>query len=797
MSQPEGGSHPAYEGFGGRVGRTFRSSEPWWPPRVEAPEGAPNVVVVLVDDLGYSDLGCYGSEIRTPNIDALAARGVRYANFHVTPLCSPTRAALLTGLNSHAAGVGFVSNVDPGFPGYVSELPRNQPTLAEIFRDNGYSTLMLGKWHLSKDSDISEAGDHGSWPLQRGFDEFYGFLDPMTNLHQPHRLLDGNSVVHVDEYPEGYYLTDDLTDRAVRMIKGVKAANPRKPFFMYFAHGAVHAPLLAKREDIERYRGRYNGGWDRLREERLARQVELGLVAPGTRLPARNAEQHEDVEAWDDLPDELKPLFARYMEVYAGMVDNVDQSVGRLVECLAALGELDNTVFLLTSDNGASREGNAQGGSHYRRGQTAEPGKTVQTADILAKDLAVLDDIGGPSTWPHYPRGWAMACNTPFRLYKTTTFRGGHQVPLVVSWPQRIPDGGAIVKRQYAHVTDVLPTLVDLIGLTVPAERDGRPAEPVHGVSFAPMLEDPDAPSAHTEQYYECVGNRAFYQDGWEAITYRIPSTPFSEERWQLYDVTTDPTQIDDLAAQHPERVEELAQRWEEAAWANRVFPLYEGDGIHALIRPGWEAVLSAPVRFLPGTPTLDRYRSSQLIAGRSFQLAVDWAYRPGDEGVLFAHGGVEAGYVLYVEDGALQFLLNASGDLFPLPAMPLAGPSAASSWTSPRRAAASGTCGSRLTGRSSARPRGCRSSLASFPSRAWTSASTGGRPCRGSSSSATGASPSPASSAPWSTRPASRLPTPPRCSWPRPAPWAPPSSSAGGRRQRDDQLAKEPPRGT
>lgn len=676
MAEHANGIPTAYQGFQGRIGRTFRSSEPWWPPRPMPPEGAPNVVLILVDDLGYADLGCYGSEIRTPNIDRLAGRGVRYANFHVTPLCSPTRAALLTGLNSHAAGVGFVANIDPGFPGYVSELPRNHPTLAETFRANGYATLMLGKWHLSRDSDLSEAGDHGSWPLQRGFDEFYGFMDPMTNLHHPHRLYDGNSVVHVDAYPEGYYLTDDLTDRALRMIKGVKGANPRKPFFMYFAHGAVHAPLHAKPEDIARYRGRYDLGWDRLREERLARQIELGLVPPGTRLPERNREPNEDVQPWDSLSPDVQRLFARYMEVYAAMVDNIDQNVGRLVECLAALGELDNTVFIVTSDNGASREGNAQGGSNYRRGATAEPGKAVQDPETLAKDLAMIDEIGSASTWPHYPRGWAMACNTPFRLYKTTTFRGGHQVPLVVSWPARIHHRDAIVKRAYVHVTDVLPTLVDLIGLEMPTERDGKPAEELDGVPFTATLHDPDAESRHTEQYFECVGNRAYYRDGWEAVTYRVPGTPFSSERWHLYHVDEDPTQIDDLADAHPERVAELAQAWEEAAWENKVFPLYEGDGIHMLIRPEWEAALSDPVTFLPGTPTMDRYRSSRMIAGRSFKVVVDWEYEPGDEGVLVAHGGVESGYLLYVEDGTLHFLLNHTSDLHLLPPMALEGPS-------------------------------------------------------------------------------------------------------------------------
>jgi arylsulfatase A-like enzyme len=568
--RPEG----TYEGFEGRVRSTFRSSESWWPPRVEAGADAPNVVLVLVDDLGFSDLGCYGSEIPTPHIDALAERGVRYANFHVTPLCSPTRAALLTGRNSHAVGVGFVAHVNPGFPGYVSELPENQPTLAEVFRHNGYSTLMVGKWHLTNDAETGEAGNHASWPLQRGFDEFYGILDALTNFHHPHRLHDGNSVVHVDEYPEGYYLTDDLTDRAIRMIHGVKANNPRKPFFLYVAHPAVHAPLHAPREDIERHRGNYDLGWDELRERRLARQKELGVVAPSTRLPERNTEQNEDVAAWETVPDEHKPLYARYMEVYAAMVETVDRSVGRIVATLEELGELDNTVIVVTSDNGASREGQATGSTNYGRGSTPEPGKRRFDGDALAKDLERMDHIGGPNSWPHYPRGWAMACNTPFRLYKTTTFAGGHQVPLVFSWPRRLTNHGSIVSRQFAHVTDILPTLVDLVGLAYPSDRHGLEPDELAGVSFAETLHDETAPTRHTEQYYECIGARALYHDGWEAVTYRIPGIPFSEERWHLFHTAEDPTQIDDLAETHPDRLDAMKARWEELAWENQVFPV-------------------------------------------------------------------------------------------------------------------------------------------------------------------------------------------------------------------------------
>ncbi|MFD7407831.1 sulfatase-like hydrolase/transferase [Streptomyces sp. NPDC059866] len=296
---------------------------------------------------------------------------MRYANFHVTPLCSPTRAALLTGRNSHAVGVGMVSNIDPGFPGYTSELPANQPVMAEVMRANGYSTLMVGKWHLCKDSDLNEAGDKTSWPLQRGFDQYYGFLEAMTNLHHPHRLYEGNSVVDTDRYPEGYYLTDDLTDRATRMIREVKSAKPDKPFFIYFAHGAVHAPLQVKAEHIRRQRGRYAIGWDELRARRLAPQVELGIVPEGTRLPPRNFEEGLDVQPWESYSPRERELFARYMEVYAAMVESIDQSVGRLRGLLEEMGEWENTIFIFTSDNGASCEGFDKGSTQYHRRPSA------------------------------------------------------------------------------------------------------------------------------------------------------------------------------------------------------------------------------------------------------------------------------------------------------------------------------------------------------------------------------------------------------------------------------------------
>jgi arylsulfatase A-like enzyme len=666
-ARPDSG---AYEGFQGKVGRVFATSEPWWPPRPKAPEGAPNVVVVLADDLGFSDIGCYGSEIPTPNIDAFAAEGLCYTNFHVAPLCSPTRAALMTGRNPHAAGVAYPTHVDPGFPAFASELPENQPSLAEVMRANGYSTFMLGKWHLSKEQDMSEAGNRASWPLQRGFDEFYGFLEALTNFHHPHRMYDGNSVVQVDEYPEDYYLTDDLTDRAERMIREVKTANPDKPFFMYFAHGAVHAPLHAKKTDIERYRGWYEKGWDALREERLARQLELGIVPPGTQLPPRNAEPGEDVPPWDSLTDKQKRLYARYMEVYAGMVDNIDQSVGRLRSVLEELGELENTVFLFTSDNGASREGKATGTTAYFRDGGSRTRDVTEA--VIDEALDKIDEIGGPTTWPHYPRGWAMACNTPFRLYKISTFAGGHQVPMVLSWPKRIEAGGQVVRRQYSHISDVLPTLVDLLGLELPTQRNGLPAHPPTGASLRPSIEDPQSPTTHPEQYYECVGNRAFYRDGWEVVTFHQALTPFSEDRWQLFHTAEDPTQITDLADRFPDRVKELTAGWEDAAWDNQVFPLYEGNRLKYLLKPPGLEVFARPVRLTPGLPTVERWRASQLITGRSFRIVVDWSYRSGDEGIVLAHGGQEAGYVLYVDDGELHFQQNQHGTPVALPAVPL-----------------------------------------------------------------------------------------------------------------------------
>lgn len=666
------GNGQGLRGFAGRIGRTFAGSQPSWPERVAPPAGAPDVVVILVDDLGFADLGCFGSEIPTPNLDALAARGLRWGSFHTAPMCSPTRASLLTGLHPHAAGFGLVANTDPGFPGYTMELAPDVQTLPEIFRANGYATAAVGKWHLSREADNHDGGDRHSWPLQRGFDRFYGFLEGFTSFHHPHRLVDGNDTVAIDEYPPGYYLTDDLTDRAIAYVRSVDANAPGKPLFMYFAHAAVHAPLQAKASDIERHRGRYDEGWDAVREARFARQLDLGVVPPQTRLPGRNTEQGADVRPWAELSADERRLAIRTQEVYAAMVDNVDQNVGRLLAAYDELGRLDNTIVVFLSDNGASREGEALGTAQYFRtvisAQLGDAGRSLQ------RDLGQLDDIGGPTTLPHYPRGWGMASGTPWRLYKQHTFAGGHTVPFIIAGPgvpSGADDGAGGVRLQYQHATDLLPTLVELAGIAAPLHRQGLAVRPVHGASFAAALADATAPSSHPAQHYAMLGHRGYRRDGWEIVANHLPFTPFGDHEWALYDVGNDPSQIDDVAAQHPGIVADLAAAWERDAQEHHVYPLDEGAGIVWLSRPPSDETYRQPITLRQGTPTLERWRAAQLIATRSFDIEIELA--TVGEGVLVAHGDQGGGYVAAVEDGRLTLAYNHYGDLTTVDAGPLA----------------------------------------------------------------------------------------------------------------------------
>ncbi|WP_395106193.1 sulfatase-like hydrolase/transferase [Actinomadura sp. SCN-SB] len=648
-----------YPGHGAIVGRTVAESTPWWNAPPQAPRGAPNIVVVLVDDMGFSDIGPFGSEIDTPALDGLAERGVRFTNYHTNPLCSPSRASLLTGLNPHNAGFGFVANADPGFPGWALELADDVPTLAESLRAGGYATYAIGKWHLAKDSTMNEGASKNSWPLQRGFDRFYGFLEGMTSLHFPYHLVRDNSPVAIDAYPEGYYLTDDLTDEAIGMLKGLRA-NSDKPFFLYFAHGAVHGPLQAKAEDIAKYRGRYARGWDAVREERFARQLADRLFPEGTVLPPRNGEAHHSVEPWDSLPEKEREIYARMKEVYAAMVDNIDQNLGRLLEVIEALGELDNTLVVFTSDNGGTGEGGPRGTRSYFKNFSRGPQLPQEWHTDVPRDL---DSLGGPNSSIHYPRGWGMASNSPFRLYKGNTHAGGVRVPFLISWPAGLGDVAGQVRTQYQYVTDLYPTLLELAGVARLEEREGRPARRLDGFSFTAPLRDANVASTHPEQYAEMTGNRSYYRDGWKLVSLHRPGNGPDDDPWELYDVRADPTEAHDVASEHPELVKELAAAWEKAAWDNRVFPLDDRGFLH-MNRPPSDEEFSRPVRLLPGTPSLERYRSAKLVALRSFDVQARLNYAPGDQGVLVAHGDLGGGYNLHIQDGLLHFVYNEYGSL-------------------------------------------------------------------------------------------------------------------------------------
>ena len=630
------------------------ASESWWPQRPDS-SGKPNVVVVLVDDVGFSDVGCFGSEIKTPVLDDLAANGLRFTNFHVNPMCSPTRASLLTGLNCHNVGFGHVANSDPGFPGYWSELPENVSTIAEILKGEGYATIMCGKWHLARDADISAKGPNHSWPCQRGFDRYYGILDAFTNAHHPHYLVEDNHVVDVDRYPDDYYLTDDLTSKAIRLIKERKANDPSQPFFLYLPHPAAHAPLLAKDVDIAKYGDVYTSGWDHLRAERFARQIELGLLPSDTVLPPRNSEAGAEVKPWDELSIEDQTLFARYMSVFAAMVDSVDQNLGRLRDELVAMGEWDDTILIFLSDNGASREGEYVGTTSYFN----DLGAVATNLEApRPSDLDRLELVGTPQAMAHYPQGWAMAGNTPFRLYKTYAHAGGHQVPFVLHWPNGHLEAGAC-RSQYQHVIDLVPTLLDLLGLEAPSTRNGAPTVPIQGRSFRSVIDDSSASSTRASQYYELAGHRAFMRDGWEAVTLHQPRTSFVDESWELFDLVADPTQANNLATANPERLASLTAGWQAAAEANQVYPLDEGSGYRWAVRAPYVARLEESITLWPGTPTLEPWRSRRLIWMRSFDVVAKITMRAGDRGVLVSHGDQGGGYLLYIDAGRPVAVFN------------------------------------------------------------------------------------------------------------------------------------------
>ncbi|MGH9084670.1 MAG: arylsulfatase [Acidimicrobiales bacterium] len=645
------------KGFEGVIGRTFDDSEPWWPPVPSAPDGAPNVVVVLLDDVGYAQLGCYGADIATPTFDRLAAGGLRYASFHTTALCSPTRACLLTGRNHHVNGMARIVEFPSGFPGYDATIPPENGYLSQILQANGYATFAVGKWHLTPAHEMAPGGPRDHWPTRKGFDRFYGFLAGETDQYHPDLVADGHQVRPPATPEEGYHLTEDLADRAIGFVDDLRAYSADKPFFLWFAPGACHAPHQAPRPFIDAYRGQFDLGWDEWRHEVFARQVDSGLLPLGTEL----SERPGWVPAWDSLSDDERRLYARMMEVYAGFLTHTDAQVGRVLDHLERLGELDDTLVLVMSDNGASAEGGPSGSYNEAYFFNFVP-------ERLEENLRRIDDLGGPKANNHYPWGWAWAGNTPLKRFKRDTHEGGVCDPLVVHWPRGLARTGE-TRHQYVHAVDVAPTLLDLIGVEPPATIDGVDQAPFDGASFAATLRDPEAPPPRRTQYYEMLGSRALYHDGWKAVVFHPPALmaydgsdagrrSFDDDVWELYDVGNDFSECHDLAREHPGKLAELQERWWEEAARNRVLPLNNQPG-----RFGDRRFRRQRYVFRPGVGSIPEAMAPN-VRNRAFAIEALLDVPPDGptDGVIVGHGGHSGGYAVYLGGRRLHYVHNLLG---------------------------------------------------------------------------------------------------------------------------------------
>jgi arylsulfatase A-like enzyme len=640
------------------IGRTTTDSVPWFPPRAR-PAGAPNVVVVLLDDTGFAQLGPFGSDIETPTIDRLAAEGLCYQRFHVTALCSPSRASLLTGRNHHAVGMGFLCDTPTGFPGYSSRIPRSAATVARILRDGGYSTLAVGKWHLTPRNDRTASGPFDTWPLGLGFERYYGFLHGDANHWTPTLVADNHYVEPPARPEDGYHLSEDLVDTSLRFVHDQQHATPGKPFLLYLAPGAMHAPHHVAPEWSDRYRGRFDGGWERWRADAFERQLASGVVPSGTRLPDRPPW----IQPWAELPADERRLYARFHEVFAGFLSHFDHQLGRLVAGLEDLGVLDDTLLIVTSDNGASAEGGRVGSiNEHRFGFGAR--------DDLADNLAAIDELGGFRAYNHYPWGWAWAGNTPFRLWKRYTWLGGTRTPLVVRYPREVAAPGG-VRSQFCHVVDLFPTILDVCGVDAPDVVDGVVQQPVDGRSLRATFGAADAPEIRTTQYFEMLGSRSIYHDGWKATTDHVSEGVLDEEllegsrdldtdRWNLFRLEDDFAEADDVADAHPDVVADLEALWWAEAERNHVLPLGRGlmERVFAMEPPLWPT--PARVVFRPGFGPIADEAVPSLAAGSLLVAEVD-VPAGGGEGVLCAIGDWTNGWALVVLAGRPAFLLNVT----------------------------------------------------------------------------------------------------------------------------------------
>jgi arylsulfatase A-like enzyme len=646
--------------FKGKIAKSYEDSEEWWPSSPKPPAGTPNVIIFLLDDTGFGHLGSFGGLIETPNIDKLAANGLRYNNFHTTALCSPSRATIMAGRNHHRIGLGSHSLTAMGFPGYNAFAPESGKSVAKHLQKAGFVNYAIGKWDHTPLYEVSESGPFDRWPSGEGFDHFYGYMAADADNYRS-LLWEDHHPVEDWEGKEGYFLTESMADRAIYNITSHTSVSPDKPFMMFWAPVAMHSPHQAPPEYIERYKGKFDMGWDEARKAIHQNQLDMGVIPEGTDLTTRTSE----IPAWDSLNEEEKKLYARQMEVFAAMLTHTDEQIGRIIDMLERTGQLDNTLIFVTADNGSSGEGGLAGTFNETYVLNG-----LQTA--FDANMEHYDEWGGPSTYPHFHAGWALAGNTPFQYFKQIVHRGGIQDALVVHWPDGIQAKGEI-RQQYHHITDIAPTIMDVTGTTFIEELDGHKQMDFDGVSMQYSFNNGAAETQHPEQYYELFGNRAIYQDGWKAVTIhgnRMPwdlnkTQDFDEDVWELYNLNEDFSEAHDLAAENPEKLDELKARWEELAWENNVYPLY--DDMIMRVAKQQDRLFGGRTEFVYYYPGAQRIaeKASAPVKGKSHTIETTINYTGNEEGVIVACGGFTGGYTLFIKDGKVYYDYNYYNGLY------------------------------------------------------------------------------------------------------------------------------------
>ena len=646
-----GDNMSASQEFKGKIAKSYEESQEWWPPEITPPKGAPNVIIFLLDDVGFAQVGSFGGLIETPNIDKLADAGLRFNNFHTTALCSPSRASLMAGRNPHSIGLGSHALTAMGFPGYNAIMPESAKSVANYLQGKGYINYALGKWDHTPLYEVSQVGPFDRWPSGEGFQHSYTFMAADVHQFVP--------VMWNDHTPEPYrkseHLDKDLADRAIKWITGHKSIKPDLPFMMLWASGSMHSPHHAPEEYLVKYRGKFDIGWDKAREIIHKNQKRLGVIPKDTKLTERISE----IPAWDSLPDQEKKLYARQMEAFAAQMDHVDYQIGRVVNELERIDELDNTLIFVTADNGASGEGGLAGTFNETYVLNG-----LQTP--LEANLRHYTDWGRENTYVHYHAGWAMAGNTPFRYFKQSEHRGGQHDALVVHWPKGIKAKGE-VRSQYHHIADIAPTILEAAGISVPETYHGVKQQPMDGTSMLYAFNDSKAPNQKKRQYYEMFGNRAIWVDGWKAVTLhakRMPwelnvTLPFEQDEWELYNVKGDFSESTNLAQKYPEKLEELKKIFDEEAWKYNVYPLYD-DMIKRLAMQQDRLFGDQKefVYFAPGAVRIAE-KSSAPVKDRAHNIVTKIDLKGDEEGVIVAVGGMTGGFSMFIKGGRLFYDYN------------------------------------------------------------------------------------------------------------------------------------------